>query len=251
MGNFTQTVAGSSRIAQVSSLFPCSSMFVPRDGQCDEAARRLRQDIERLGRIRTFRAGETIVNEGEPMDFAGRVASGVLRLQSTMSDGRQQIVGLLFPPDTFGRVFSGTGRFAIEAATDASICSFERRQLEALLSEHPELEHQMLLAALDQLDRTRDWILILGAPSVQGRLAGFLLLLNRRQDAQSAGLVRIGNPDLVRIPICRRDVAACLGTTVESLCRTFGRMEEEKVIRKLGRNQIAIVDKQKLMDMFG
>lgn len=238
-----------------SAFVPCGTLFVPKEGQSDEPAARLQHEIERLSRRRTYRAGDTIISEGESMDFVGRVASGVLRVQRTMPDGRQQIVGLLFPSDEFGRVFSRNGHFAVEAATDASVCCFERKQMERLLLDHPVLEHQMYLSALDQLDKARDWMVVLRAHTVPGRIAGFLQLLSQRQsisdDPYLAGLANGSGARLVEIPISRRDIAACLGTTVESLCRTLRKMEDEHVIRKRTKRYIEILDMQKLSEMEG
>jgi Cyclic nucleotide-binding domain len=94
----------------------------------------LQKEIGSISRIRHVRAGETILAESAPSNIVGNVVSGALRLVKTLSDGRQQIVGLLLPSDMFGRVFASSSRFAVEAATDAVLCCFDRSAFEVILA---------------------------------------------------------------------------------------------------------------------
>ncbi|MCR4264612.1 Crp/Fnr family transcriptional regulator [Nitratireductor sp. ZSWI3] len=207
--------------------------------------------MERLSHIRTFKAGATILAEGEDMPIVGNVVSGVLRVQKTISDGRQQIVGLLLPPDMFGRVFAPLSPFAIEAATDVTLCCFPRPAFEKLLTAHRELEHRMLLTVLEELDAAREWMLMLGCQTVAERVASFLLILHRRFK-DSCREADIGWARMyVEIPISRRDMAAYLGTTVETISRTIQTMARKNVIRMLDTRHFEIVDEKRMVKMSG
>src|SRR5688572_20347962 len=92
----------------------CSSLGCSACRGIDPA---IKQELARLARIRRYTAGEIVVGEEEEIPFLGNVVSGVLRMQKTILDGRQQIVGLLLPSDMFGRVFSHISHVSIEAAT--------------------------------------------------------------------------------------------------------------------------------------
>ena len=54
-----------------------------------------RAALDTICRIRTSREGQTVVREDEITDFVGCVLSGIMRIQKTLADGRQHIVGLL------------------------------------------------------------------------------------------------------------------------------------------------------------
>ena len=86
-------------------------------------------ELNALCRIHRYEPGQTVAVDGEHTDYIGFVKSGFLRMQKTLSDGRQHIVGLLVDGDMFGQVFSGPLHFDIEAATEAQICAFKARAL--------------------------------------------------------------------------------------------------------------------------
>ncbi len=200
-------------------------------------------ELSRIARVRTYRAGETILAESDEIGFVGNVVSGVLRLQKTLHDGRQQIVGLMLPSDMFGRVFAQTSHVAIEAATDATVCCYSRGSFEQLFLRFPELEHRMLAAISRELDAAQDWMLLLATQSVSERLATFLLIL-RRKKAATAGF---DAGPLVEVPVSRRDLAAYLGTTVESISRAVQQMARAGIIRIIDPQRFEIVDRQRLI----
>lgn len=98
----------------------CDLCPIQHRSVCAAAGGRIRSELNRISHRRTFSAGETIVGEADEAGIVGNVVRGVLRMVRTMADGRQQIVGLLFPSDMFGRVFASHSRYAIEAATTSN-----------------------------------------------------------------------------------------------------------------------------------
>ena len=54
--------------------------------------------LNQIARPRKLKAGDVIVSDEEPIDYFANVISGVVKLSKFLPDGRQQIVGLLFPP---------------------------------------------------------------------------------------------------------------------------------------------------------
>lgn len=211
---------------------------------------KLQEELNRLCHFRIYRAGETVIGEAEEVIFVGSVISGVLRVQKSTSDGRQQIVGLLLPSDLFGRVFARTSEVAIEAVTDAALCCFHRSAFERLLARFPELEHRMLLAILTELDGARDWMLLLGSKTVPERIASFLLLLDRRYAEQMPPGAR-RDKRLVKVPVRRRDVAAYLGTTVETISRIIQGLARKGVIRIVDPQRFEILNEARLVRASG
>lgn len=227
----------------------CDHCVVRSRSICHVADDSLQRELHHLSRIRTFAAGETIQREGEVVSMVGNVVSGVLRILKTMADGRQQIVGLNTPGDMFGRVFADNSYFAIEAATPVTLCCFDRKAFEGLLDRHGELEHGLLVAVLDELDAARDWMIPLGCQNVAERVASFLLILEHRAvvtNANSGGVA-----DFITVPIKRRDLAAFLGTTVETISRTIQSMAKNGVIDIIDAQNFKLVSKSKLIAIAG
>lgn len=188
-------------------------------------------DLQSSCRVRKFTAGEIIHHAQEDSGFVGFVRDGILRMQKNMLDGRQHIVGLLVEGDMFGRVFDSPDDFAIEAATDCEILTFPRRPFEALLARSPELDRVVMLNFLNELDRARDWMIILAHSKIRGRLAGFLLMIVSRF-TEVDHLLETKNGEIrVRIPISRTDLADLLGTRPESISRAFHALADDGVFR--------------------
>jgi CRP/FNR family transcriptional regulator len=207
------------------------------------------QEISRNSRVRAFSPGDTVTGEAEDTIFVGFVISGVLRLQKTLSDGRQQIVGLLLPGDMFGRIFSRTSDVAIEAACETRLCQLNRATFEALLGKYPQLERRILRSQLERLDEAQNWMLLLGCQNVMERVATFLLLqLDRKGPEERHGAP---GPSIIAVPVSRTDLAAYLGTTVESISRAVHELGRKGVLRIIDSRHFEILDSRRLARLSG
>lgn len=198
--------------------------------------------LDAMSRVHAYHAGQTVVGEDESMGFVGCVTSGVLRMQKTLPDGRQHIVGLLVEGDMFGRIFDGSGEFSIEAATDVEFRAFPRAGFEQLVMRSPDLERVVLLNMLNELDRARDWMIILSNQKIASRIAGFLLLMRSRLSGIDHLVEDARDGTEVRIPISREDLANLLGTRPESISRAFHALQDEGDIRIVEPNRILVRD---------
>ena len=113
--------------------------------------------------------------------------SGVVKLTKTLSDGRQQIVGLQFAPDFLGRPFKSESAINAEAATDVSLCSFPEGRHRA---DDEGIARSSSTACCEQtlkeLDEARDWMVTLGRKTAAEKVASFLLLIARNIDPDGA-----------------------------------------------------------------
>ena len=152
----------------------------------------------------------------------------------------------------FGRVFDGPLNIAIEAVVDVEVCAFRRAAFEDLLLRSPELERIALLNILNELDRARDWLIILGTPKVRGRLAGFLLVLCTRF-AHYDHMLRRGNGRYfdIQVPIGRTDLAHLLGARPESISRAFRALADSGSIALKQPDLIEIRDLEALAEEAG
>ena len=205
--------------------------------------------LNRISHLYTYSRGEVIQAQGEESVLVGNVISGVIKIVISSEDGNQHIVGLLFPSDFFGRVFHEQSRFSYEAATDATLCSMSRPVFERFLSDYPEVEHHLLISTLDELDAMREWAHIISARSTMQRVASFLYVLAKR--AQNQGCERDGSNPIITIPISRRDIAAYLGTTPETLSRNIQSLARRKVFHILDAKRFELLNEAELLGEAG
>jgi CRP/FNR family transcriptional regulator len=198
--------------------------------------------LQAMCRVKTNTAGQVIAYPQEETDFIGCVLSGVLRMQKALEDGREHIVGLLVEGDIFGRVFDGAAEFSIEAATDVEYCSFPRTQFESLLAQSPDLERAILLNTTNELDRARQWLIILSHQRIVGRIAGFLLLMCSRFHGIDHILQPRAEGIEIKIPISRNDLANLLGARPETISRSLHALSDKGDIDILEPDRILIRD---------
>lgn len=211
------------------------------------------RELRSIRRLKFFSAGQIVVDEGEECAFIGCVHDGFLRMQKTLADGRQQIVGLLVEGDMFGQAFAPRQHFAIEAATDAEVWAFQRAPFEALLLRAPDLERAVMLNILNELDRARDWMVIISGTKVTGKLAGFLLVMCSTF-ADVDHILRLGCNGAcaeIKIPLGRTDLAHLLGARPETLSRAFHKLQDAGDIEILNPDLIRVLNMVALTEKAG
>lgn len=206
--------------------------------------------LNAMGRRRQVRRGEQLLWQGEEAVLVANVVEGVLKLTNGTEDGRQQIVGIVYPSDFIGRPFGATTPYGVTALTDADVCVFSQSDFDAFARDHPRLEHRLLQRMLAELDRSRSWMLLLGRKTAEERLAFFLLEISERLEApQSAGDVK--SLDSFELPLVRRQIADVLGLTIETVSRQFTKLKNDGLINIVSRRQVAILDRDGLQRRAG
>ena len=194
-----------------------------------------------IGRRRRLTAGEQLLWEGDEAVLVANVIDGVLKLSTQTADGKEQILGLVYPSDFLGRPFGETTPYGVEALTDAHICVFERKDFDRFTREHPRLEHKLLERTLSELDRTRRWMLLLGRMNAEQKVASFLLEM-----ADRLGLHGVDGATTVVLPLSRQQIADVLGLTIETVSRQLTKLRGEGLIELPSRREIVLPDSAKL-----
>ena len=235
----------------VPTLTKCDRCPVHHRSLCAGASPRSLDSLARLGHFRRFEAGREILAEGEPVPFVANVVSGVVKLTKMLADGREQVVGLLFPSDFVGRTFAEVGTSTAEAVTDVELCCFDRPSFQAVLAADPQLEHYFLMRVLDELDAAREWMLLLGRKNAREKVASFLLLLARRAVHLGCGQRRDMTTPVFDIPVGRSDIAGYLGMTIETVSRQIGDLKSEGIVRLLDARHFVVDSTDRLVDASG
>ncbi len=188
-------------------------------------------ELNRISRLRNFSAGQVVMGQHEDAILVGNVVTGVVKLTNTSEDGHQQIVGLLYPSDFFGRAYQTETRFSLEAATDVMLCCMDRIAFEHVLARFPELEHELYIHALDEIDSMREWDALINGRTTMQRVAIFLYILAKRSGNRFCVEGTAPRNPVISVPISRRDFAGYIGTTPETLSRNIQTLARKGVIR--------------------
>lgn len=214
----------------------CCDACVVRDRAiCADLSAGERDALSRIGRRVSLPAGQTVMWEGDDSTIVANVIEGTLKLATSTGDGREQIVGVVYASDFIGRPFGATTPHSVTALTDARLCLFPRRAFDGFAKDHGALQHRLLQRTLDDLDRTRAWMLLLGRKTAREKIATFLLDMADRLRADRQGTIQL--------PLSRQQTADILGVTIETVSRQMTDMQRRGLIELVGRRGVRLLDR--------
>lgn len=198
---------------------------------------------EQLGRLtditvaKTHGKGTVIFEAHTPANGFYAVASGRVKIYRTSPSGKEQILNIFGPGESFAEVpvFEGT-TFPVHAQTleTSELLFMPRESFARIIAQDPDLAMKMmaqLSARLRTLVSKIDELSLKEAPS---RVASYLLLLGAGQEKQT-----------VRLDLPKGQIAFYLGTIQETLSRILKRFVEDEIIEMNGK-EITILDKNAL-----
>jgi len=195
-----------------------------------------------------FTAGAVIANSNENDPHYGIVVSGVVKSCLVTRTNRSYITGLYFEGQLVQPPASSDHQFSyVDAATDASLCSFSRETLVRMLAEHDWARRALPNLVAAEADSGRRWISLLGRRSVEEKLAGFFKLLSEFAPSHADAA---GNT-ISEIPLRRGQIAEFLGVTSESVSRGVTALRRAGVIRLHDMRNFEILKSEKLTELAG
>jgi len=189
---------------------------------------------------RAVKRGEIILFEGEPARELYFVASGVVKVFKTSPEGKEQILQLIRPGESFNDVpvFGGGLNLAsAEALAPGMLYGIRKSDLEVMLRDYPKLAQNVIQVLSQRIEHLISLVEDLSFRHVTGRLARILLEYAGDKDGQ-------------RRLLTQQDMAAMAGTAREMIGRSLKFLEEEGVL-KLERHRIVIKDKEALKEIAG
>lgn len=186
---------------------------------------------------RHYAAGTTIFCEGDPATGLFVIEEGCVKICRHSVGGREHILHLLNPGETFNDVAAmdgGDNPATAIAFTDATVWTIPRPALIAVTERHPELAW----ALIESMARRARYLVAkvedLSMRSVKGRLARLLLEQAAHNDAEA----------LPRL-LTQEEMANQLGTVREMVGRALRSLADDGII-VFDRHQIAVVDAERL-----
>lgn len=190
-----------------------------------------RIELRRYNRLsRSLVSNETLV----------QVHDGVVALEAVPAGGRRQILDFLMPGDAIPASAGVTSPgFCLRALTKATL---ERRPSAATdgTSQSTLEATTLLVEVLSHLMRRTLHQIMIGQLDTQSRVSSFLLMLALRS-CRTHGASR-----LLPLPMSRNDVADYLAMNPDTLSRIMMRLEGLRVIRRLSRHSVKLIDEQRL-----
>ena len=203
-------------------------------------------ELNALGQRRHLSRGEALFWAGDDSAICANLLEGVLKIVASTSDGREQIVGLLYPADFAGQLFAAQVDFTIAALTDVDLCVFPRGAFEKVLQRHARMEHLLLQRTLAALGEARSRMLSLARKSAEEKVAGFLIDMTVRM-ADASSRATPGGPVTFDLPLSRGQMADILGLTIETVSRQMTKLRDAGVINLPGGRAITIADRPALI----
>ena len=223
----------------------CSTCVVRNRAICASLDTNELQLLGKMGRKRTIKRGETLLWEGDPAPVVANIIDGVLKLSVNLQDGREQIVSVMYAADFIGRPFGKESPYRVTAMTDAEVCVFTRSSFDSFAKEHPDLQNKLLQRTLDELDRAREWMTLLGKKSATERIATLLVELSDRLSLDDCSPTTL-YLDRFELPMDRQQISDILGLTIETVSRQFSRIRKEGIIELPDRRTVIIKDRNRL-----
>jgi CRP-like cAMP-binding protein len=193
------------------------------------------ESIKKLVFEETADRAEMVLLEGEPAANLYFVASGVVKVFKTSVEGKEQILSIVRPGESFNDVaiFDG-GPNPASARTMGPVLLYgiKRNDMEAILRDHPQIALNVIKVLARRVRHLVSLVEDLSFRHVISRVAKILF--------EHVGGETGRGPRLTQ-----QEMAAMAGTAREVVGRSLKALEEEGVI-KLDRHRILITDKEAL-----
>ncbi len=196
-----------------------------------------RERLAALSTVRQFAKQQMIFHQGQECPGVYIVDSGMVRVFKTAPTGKEHVLHMVGPGQTFAEV-AAIGNFPCPAHAEAvatTVCALIPldRFRQAIAEDH-QLCLEMMTGLCFWVRRLISLMEDLVLRDAMGRTARFLL---------EAEVARDGT---VKLPSLKRYVASHLNLTSETLSRTLSRLIEAGLVMELDKNRVELIDRQQL-----
>lgn len=191
---------------------------------------------------RVYRRNEVVFLEGDPCEAVFFLMSGKVMILKTSPEGREQVLRVMGPGETFNEVpifDGGPNPATVQALEQARVLAIGRGELLHLIDHYPQVGMNVLRTFAARLRELTALVGDLSFRHVTGRVARALLQLSDESAASSGA----GEPPKLRLT--QQELAAMAGTVREVVSRSLRTLEQEGAIR-VERHRIVLLDAAKL-----
>ena len=198
------------------------------------------QRLATLARLANFRKGQTIFHEGEPCPGVFIVGQGLVRVYKKGAGGREHVLHIVGPGETFAEV-AAVGGFPVPATAEAlkkTVCALlPQERFHAALAEDRDLCLGMMASMTLWVRRLVTLMEDITLRDAAGRLSRFLLELSESQPSADR---------TVKLPGLKRYVASHLNLTSETFSRTLRRLVDAGLVAEVDKARVRLLQPKKL-----
>jgi len=215
--------------------------FLARSRLLCDATPEARAQLAACAQRRDAARGTLVYGNGQPPEGVYVVASGCVALAVPESAGRESIVQLCGPSDSFGEehLLSGAGTLSARAVTASLLVHLPREALLEAMARHPSVAQCALRSVSRRVLQAAQLLGAAATRSALQRLAGYLL---RELGTAGAAEARL------TLAIPKGALASLLGVTRETLSRLLGTLARRGLIELRGR-MIHVLQPQALAEL--
>lgn len=205
-------------------------------------------EIAELGDIsasKKYPKGAIIFSEGEEARGFFVVTSGRVKVYKLSLEGKEQILHIVSPGETFAEaaLFAGSTYPAFaESLVETRVLYFPKDRFLGLVRKNPQISLNMIASLSHWLRKFVALVEELSLKDVSARLAKYLLDLSARSGRSSARGIEC------ELDISKSQLASQLGTISETLSRALRKLRQRGII-EVQRKKITILQKEALEDI--
>lgn len=192
---------------------------------------------------KSYKKGQVIFYQGNEPHGLYCIHTGKVKLYRQGMTDRNTIVRISGPGDLVGYRALLTGdeyTASAEVIEDTELCFIEKRVIDRLMAENPNLTFMLLRKLGRDLRASEDRFQRQTESQLRERIAELLILLKDQY-----GTTQEGSKQVINIKLSRREIADMLGTTIESVIRQISTLKKEGILEDINHS-ICIHNEQKL-----
>jgi len=203
-----------------------------------------REEVSEIAMItdqRVYKKGEFIYMAGDRGQKLYVIHEGRVKITRLLDTGKEQVIRLLEPGDFFGELslfVSAPLDNNAEVLENTTVCMIEGSRLKDMISRKPAIAVKIIEELSKRLRSSESLIETLGLQDVEQRLARALLRLAEGKT-------------VISLPFSKKDLAAHIGISQETLSRKLSLFEDKGWIRQSGHRKISIEARTELERLSG
>ncbi len=196
-------------------------------------------EIAMITAAKTYKKGEVIYLAGEKEKRLYVIHYGRVKISKMSEAGKEQIIRILEPGDFMGELslfVQAPLNNNAEALEPTDVCMIDGNKLNQIINKNPGIAAKIIEELSKRLQNAENLIESLGLQDVEQRVADSLLRM-------SEGKAEI------QLSISKKDFAAHIGISQETLSRKLSQFQDMGVINQIGHKRILILDRESLKSM--
>lgn len=172
-----------------------------------------------------------LYRQGDPFESLYLVRSGSVKSSILSENGDELALSFFMRGELIGLdgLYSKSYTSSVIALEDSYVCEIPLVELERLCNNSPVLQRHFMELQSRQIVQEQEMTKLRGQKTAASRLMAFLKNLSARYE-------RLGqSPETFLLPMTRKEIAGCLGLTLETVSRSFTAFQQQELIVVKGR----------------